>query len=105
MSCVEPFAPAIPNGATATKDQLLALQDDVHAFLKASDDYSACMKLDFKRQTEDATRKGLDPDPKLANAVVAKINENQDDKVRVGNEFNAAVKAYTAAHPDQADKP
>ncbi len=103
-TCVEPFAPAIPNGATATKDQLLGVQDDVHAFLKSSDDYTNCMKLDFKRQTDDMKRKGLDPDPKFATDIVARINQSQEDKTRVGNDFNAAVKAYTAAHPEPDPK-
>ena len=102
-TCVEPFAPSIPNGASVTKDQLLSTQDDVRAFIKASDEYQTCLLIDLKRRAEQAQKTSTDGtiDPRMLTAVADKRRRNQDEKERVGVEFNAAVKAFNAAHATQ----
>ena len=50
--CVQPYAPDVPNGGTATKDQMLTAHDEVTAFIKASDNYQECVLLDVKMQRD-----------------------------------------------------
>jgi hypothetical protein len=105
-ACMEPIAPAAVNGATATMAQMKAAHDDTMTFIKQSDDYQMCM---FKELTDlkAATlkdKKDNDPSAKAAidtasAAVDAKVKANQVLKQKVGDEFNAAVATYKAAHP------
>ena len=99
-ACDEPYAPAAIDGSKATTDQMKAAHDDVVNFMKASDDYQACLLDDLQNQ-KDAAAKAKDPkplDPSIEAGVNKKIDANQRMKEKVGAEFNAAVVSYKAAH-------
>lgn len=97
--CQRPTAPASIDGKTATMDQLKAAKATVTTFIGDSDAYQTCVLDAFKakKQAADAAKTKLDP--AIAKQAEAQVNENQADKQRVGEDFNAAVKAYRAAHP------
>jgi hypothetical protein len=98
-ACQRPSAPAAVDGATATKEQLMAAKQAVLDFMGASDAYQACELKDIAAQRAAAKAAKTELDPAIAKAADARIGENQSDKERVGGEFNAAAKAYRAAHP------
>ena len=75
--CSEPYAPVVK--AKATKEEMEALGGDVKAFLEASDVYQACL-------VKGKTDTGL-------------IDASQAEKLRVGKEWNAALRSYKASHP------
>lgn len=100
-SCFEPYAPAAVDGSTATEAQMKSAHDDTVNFLKSSDDYQTCLNADYIAQ-EAAAKKQKDPkplDPSIKADVQAKLAKNQSEKEKVGAEFNAAVQAYKAKHP------
>ncbi len=97
--CVRPDAPAAVDGATATMEQLMAAKTAVTDFMTKSDTYQTCMIDDVAAQKAAAKAAKTKFDPAIAKAADAKIGENQADKERVGQAFNAAAKAYKAAHP------
>lgn len=96
-ACIVPFSPTIPNGATATRDQILNTRDLVTAFIKASDDYQSCLNLYLQQQEEAAQRSREPVDPAIKAGILAKGEANQREKVRVGDEFNIAVRAFNTA--------
>jgi hypothetical protein len=98
-TCVQPFAPAIVAGAKATKEQMLTAQTEVREFLRASDQYQECILRDLQLQRAEAARDQKQLDPAVVDAGTRRIQANQREKERVGAEYNAAVKAYAAAHP------
>ena len=100
-SCYEPYPPAAMDGNTATEDQMKSAVKDVKSFIAASDDYQSCLLSDLARQKREAARsKDKTPlDPSIEAGVDAKVSANQALKVKVGSEFNDAVKAYNAKHP------
>jgi hypothetical protein len=102
-TCVTPYAPTVPDGTTASKEQILSARDQVMAFLKASDDYQACLKLYLEQQVAAAARDKdkKEIDPALRKAILDKGESNQREKVRTGTELNTAVRAFNAAHPAQ----
>jgi hypothetical protein len=102
-ACVTPYAPTVPDGATATKEQILSTRDQVMAFLKASDDYQQCLKLYLDQQIAAAAkdRDKKEIDPALKKSIVDKADSNQREKVRTGTELNTAVRTFNAAHPAQ----
>ena len=97
--CQRPTAPAAVDGKTATMDQIKAGKDAVVAFMNDSDAYQTCIIDAFKAKKAAADASKTKLDPALAKAADAEVNANQDEKQRVGTDFNAAVKAYRAAHP------
>ena len=100
-ACVTPYAPTVPDGTTATKEQILSARDQVMAFIKASDDFQACLKLYLEQQMAAAARDKdkKEIDPALKKAIIDKGDSNQREKVRTGTELNTAVRAFNTAHP------
>ncbi len=101
-ACVYPQAPTkFPNGATATKDEMLAAQKSVKEYQAAVEGtYLPCLE-----QEKNAAVAALDPaDPDLANkkqsieGVWAKKNNAAVDELQaVALRFNDEIKAYSAA--------
>jgi hypothetical protein len=98
-SCSPPAAPAAIDGATASLQDVIAAKTSVTDFMSASDDYQKCVLDDLQAQRTAATQAKTKLDPAISKAAEAKVSQNQADKERVGAAFNAAVKAFKAAHP------
>lgn len=96
-SCMAPFAPQIPDGAKATHDQIASVRDEVTAFIKQAQEYQKCMELYRTQMTQQADKNRLDPAVKKD--IDAKEAANDREYQRVGQQFNAAVRAYNKAHP------
>lgn len=99
-ACSEPIAPAAVDGGTATEVQIKAARDDVLTFIKQSDDYQACLYKELNDLKNAALKDKKELDPSIEAGVTAKVRANQGLKERVGGEFNAAVAAYKAKHPN-----
>ena len=101
--CVVPYAPTVPDGANATREQIVAARDQVHAFIRDSDSYQRCLTTYLQQQIDAARRDPRDNPPeaveRLRQATANKIGANQREKIRTGTEINAAVKAFNEAHP------
>jgi hypothetical protein len=94
-SCVAPDATVqIPNGATATKEEMLAAHKEVVAFDAAVKSYSDCLTQDL------ADKIAAGGDKKKLPAQYAKLNDAQVEKVQqLADKFNAELKAFNAAKP------
>ena len=99
-ACQEPIAPAAVDGSTATTAQMNGAHDDVMTFIKQSDDYQACVLREFSDAKADAVKNKKTLDPSIEAAVTQKVDANQHLKEKVGGEYNAAVMAYKAKHPN-----
>jgi hypothetical protein len=80
-------------------DQLVASKNAVVAFMGASDTFQSCVLADLASQRDAAKKNKTKLDPAVAAALQAQVDENQADKERAGAAYNAAAKAYKAAHP------
>lgn len=98
-ACQRPSAPAAVDGATATMDQLLASKTATITFLSASDAYQDCVIKDISARRAAAKAAKTTVDPATLKALQQQIDLNQADKEAAGKNFNAAAKAYKAAHP------
>ncbi len=79
--CAAPNAPTIPNGASASLDQMQAAQADMKKFLADADDYMKCLDFKHSADTDDKHDKMTQQMQKSASA------------------FNDQLKAYKSAHP------
>jgi hypothetical protein len=101
--CPYPAAPSkLPDGATATMDDMLAGQKTVKEYEKAINDYNACID----KELDDAIAKAgdqLKPERKteMQKVEAQKHNAAVDQLQSVADRFNEQVKAFKAR---QADK-
>jgi Skp family chaperone for outer membrane proteins len=98
-ACTKPAAPAAVDGATASMEQLLAAKKEVSDFIAASDAYQTCVLDSVEAQRKAAKAEKRKLDPQVSKTADADIKANQADKEKVGADFNAAARAYKAAHP------
>ena len=84
--CNAPVAPTVPDGGTATKEQLVKAQGEVKTYVAAANEYLACVDKDIQA-TEDKDAKAK---------LNADYNTVVDQMTAVSGQFNAAVKAYKA---------
>ncbi len=96
--CVEPYAPYVIDGATATEDQVRENRLDVIAFLGLSDMYQECLVRLLAMEE-------ITSNPSVVRVIEERIERNQFEKERVGAEFNAAIAAYRAQHPEPEPAP
>ena len=97
--CSAPIAPVVPDGKTATAPQLTQTVNDVKNYIKASDDYQACLVAEINTYETQAkgTKQGIDAS--IRKTLEAKGDANQKDKERLGAAYNKAAADYRSAHP------
>lgn len=94
LACDYPSKVAVPNGATATKDEMLQGQSDVKQYVADMEAYLDCIVAEEKAarsQMED-----LDPETEQQREDVLnkKYNAAVDEMEMVAATFNAEVQAY-----------
>jgi hypothetical protein len=101
--CPYPQAPAkIPDGATATLEDMVAGQKAIGAYQKAINDYTACID----KELDDAITKGgdkLKPQQKadMQRVEAQKHNAAVDQLQAIADRFNEQVKVYKARTADK----
>ena len=97
FACDYPERPAIPDGSTASKEQMLAASAGVKTFLAGVDDYLVCIETAEK----EAVAELENPDPadlqRRDDMLSKKFDAANDEKALIGEEFNQQVRAYNAA--------
>jgi len=101
--CPYPQAtPKIPDGATATLEQMVAGQKEVNAYQKAINDYTACID---KEVEDDIAKAGDKIDAKekekRQRLEAQKHNAAVDQLQGVADRFNEQVKVYKARTADK----
>ena len=101
--CPYPQAPTkIPDGATATLEEMVAGQKAVGTYQKAINDYTACID----KELDDAIAKGgdkLKPEQKhdMQRVEAQKHNAAVDQLQAIADRFNEQVKVYKARTADK----
>ena len=102
--CTAPPSPTLPDGATATMEQMLAGQQAVKAYQAANTDYRAC--LDPLVTAAEVAAAGDSPGPDLK-ATLSQLNDDYNGSVSAEDEvaeaFNTALRAYKKANPADVD--
>jgi dynactin complex subunit len=106
-NCTYPSAAApAPDGATATKDQMLAAKNDTARYNTEMNVYLDCLKAATDKLTPaDTSKLSAEQKKKMdeqAKVLVAKNNAAVDELQAVVGRFNDQLKAYKAAHATPA---
>jgi len=102
VACEYPDRPALPDGSTAAKDEMIAAQKAVKEFLATVDDYLTCIEQEEK-QAVDAM--DLDTDSEEDQETLRRRDElltkrfdaANEEKFLLGEKWNQQVRAYNAA--------
>ena len=97
FACDYPERPSIPDGATASKEELLAAKDAVGAFLAGVDDYLTCLETEEKEAVAALENPDTAELKRRDEMISSKFDAANDEKALVGEEFNLEVRAYNAA--------
>ena len=81
----------IPNGATATMENMVAGQTNFKSYNANMDAYLACLDSELSKVS-----KGLDNYQKIQSISNDKYNAAVDELIEAQNQWNEAVRAYKA---------
>jgi hypothetical protein len=93
FACENPTMVTIPDGETASMEELLDAQGKVKSYMAAMEEYLACL-------TEELEAAGDDAPAEFKSLMVTRHNTAVSEMEAVAQAFNAQVQAYRAAHPD-----
>jgi len=97
FACDYPEKPSIPDGSTASKEELLAAKNDVATYLAGVDDYLSCIESAEKEAVAALESPDADDLKRRDQMLSSKFDAANDEKALVGEEFNQQVRAYNAA--------
>ena len=99
FACDYPQRVGVPDGTTATKEQMITGQRDIKEYLAAMDEYLACIEAaeqntvaGLDETDEDAKQQRIEMFNKRYNAAVEEMN-------LVAEEFNVQVRMYKDRSP------
>ena len=93
-ACEKPDLPNVPDGATATEDELLAVQVQVEIYVAAMDRYIACENEAMEAGSDQTTAEFII-------LMSERIESAKDEVDVVATRFNAQVEAFRAARQPQ----
>ncbi len=101
-TCTYPSAPAaLPDGSTATKDQMITAKHDFDRYNGEMNSYLDCLKLEMDAATPKNPKKLSADEKKKADeqqkVLVQKNNAAVDELQAVVGKFNEQLKIYKAA--------
>ncbi len=94
LACEYPERIDIPNGSSATKDEMVAGQKDVKKFMADMEDYIACLDEEEEQHSADVEEPDSSVDAQRDQMLVKKHNAAVDDMEKVAAAFNEEVRVY-----------
>jgi hypothetical protein len=94
-ACENPTMVSLPDGQTATMEQLLTAQGEVKTYMAAMEVYLACVDGELEAKGEDAPAE-------FKALMVTRHNAAVTEMETIAAAFNEQVKAYKAANPAPA---
>ena len=94
-ACENPKVVSVPDGKTATMEQLLAAQSEVKSYMAAMQTYLDCLNQELDAQGEEAPAE-------FKRLMITRHDTGVAEMEGVAAAFNEQVKAYKAANPAPA---
>ncbi len=96
FACDYPARPSIPDGSSASRDELMLAKEDVNTYIAGVDAYLTCIEAENSSAMDSLA---ADPEEiaRRDDMLSKKFDAANDEKALVGEEFNLQVRAYNAA--------
>ena len=96
LACEYPQRVKVPNGATATKDEMISGQRAVKDYMASMDEYLACIEQEEKDTLESMSEITEEEREVRSAALIKKHNAAVEEMELVAARFNEEVRAYKA---------
>ena len=96
LACEYPARPSIPDGASASKDELLAAKDGVQKYMEAVDAYLTCIESEEKAAIADMDNPTAEELQRRDEMLTKRFDAANEEKALVGEQFNQQIRAYNA---------
>lgn len=94
FACDYPERPAIPDGSTANKEDLLAAKSSVQEFIAGVDEYLTCVETEEKAAVENLDNPTPEELQRRDEMLNKKFDAANEEKVLLGEQFNQQIRAY-----------
>lgn len=95
IACDYPAQPEIPDGSSATKDQMIAASGEVKAYLAKVDEFLMCIEDEEKAAIAAAGDEMPQEEIQRRSEMLDKrFDAANEDKALLGEKFNLQVRAY-----------
>ena len=101
--CVQPESPTLPDGSSATMDDMIAGQQAVKAFQAANLEYMGCLETQFtaaKKTIEEGKASDAEALKAAYEKDVEAYNEAVSAEEAMAGKFNTEIREFRAANPD-----
>jgi len=102
LACTYPDRPTIPDGATASKDELLAAKAGIQEFMAEVDEYLMCIENVEKAAVAEMDNPAPEELQRRDEMLSQRFDAANEEKALLGEQFNQQIRAYNAKL--QADK-
>lgn len=96
LACEYPERVSIPNGTTATKEEMLEGQRGVKTYVEAMEAYLECIVDEEKQARAAIEEMSADEEQQREDMLNKKYNAAVDELERTAAQFNVEVQAYRA---------
>ena len=94
LACDYPDRPSMPDGSTASKEELLTAKANVQAYVSAVDEYLTCIETE-ENETIAALDNPSQEELQRRNEMInKKFDAANEEKAMVGEQFNQQIRAY-----------
>ena len=94
LACDYPERPHIPDGAAASKDQLLDAKAGVQIFIAAVDEYLTCLEDEEKAAVAELENPAQEELQRRNDMLNKKFDAANEEKALVGEQFNQQIRVY-----------
>jgi hypothetical protein len=94
LACDYPVRPAIPDGNTASKEELLAAKASVQDFITNVDEYLTCIETAEKAAVSELDNPSQEELQRRDDMLNKKFDAANNEKVLLGEQFNQQIRAY-----------
>lgn len=96
IACEYPSRPTIPDGGSASKDEMLAAKADVQAFMEGVDNYLQCIEDAEMASVSELDNPSAEVLQRREEMLNKKFDAANDEKALLGEQFNQQIRAYNA---------
>lgn len=93
LACETPTMVEVPDGATATAEQMVQARQQVTDYVAAMEDYLACVNEEIEAAGEDAPEE-------FRALMIQRHNAAVSEMETVAGAFNEELRAFRAANPE-----
>ena len=94
LACDYPERPQMPDGGTASKDELLTAKSDVQAYVAGVDEYLTCIETAEKEAVAELDKPSNEELQRRDDMMSKKFDAANEEKAMVGEQFNQQIRAY-----------